>query len=129
MKENYEKRLSDKREMIELYKAEVSELKAQLEKQDKAHKAEIDLLKSEYQKKEDAVKLGIFIRNIIIGLFVIGVVVLLVLEFMHPEHGWIRMPAHSQHTHTFGLAIGISALTLIVFGVFKTSALKRKKIG
>ena len=127
LKDNYEKRLSDKREMIELLKMEVAELKVQLEKQEKAHKAEIESLKIEHQKKEDAIKLGIFIRNIIIGLFVIGVIVLLVLEFMHPEHGWIRMPAHSQHTHYFGLATGISALALIVFGVYKSSVFNKNK--
>lgn len=127
MKENYEKRLSDKRELIELLKTEVDELKGQIQMQDKAHKTEIDLLKSEYQKKEDSIKLGIFIRNIIIGLFVVGVILLLVLEFIHPEHGWIRMPAHLQHTHYFGLATGIFALTLIVFGVYKSSAFNKNK--
>ena len=72
LKENLEKRLSDKREMIELLKDENAKLESQLK-----------------QTKHDA-KVGNLIRNCIIGLFVIGAIVLLVLEFIHPEHGWIR---------------------------------------
>lgn len=61
LKENYEKRLADKRELIDAYQAQIHDLKK---------------------------------RNkwlcLIIALFVIGVVVLLGMEFMHPTHGWLR---------------------------------------
>lgn len=72
LKENYEKRLSDKREIIEILKAENEKLSKTLSKQEKS------------------TRIGNIIRNIIIALFVIGVVVLLVMEFIHPEHGWLR---------------------------------------
>lgn len=61
IKENYEKRLADKREINENLKEQIADLK-------KSNK-----------------RLGW-----IVALFVVGVVALLVLEFMHPEHGWIR---------------------------------------
>ena len=70
--DNFEKRLSDKREIIEILKEENNELRKSLKK----------------QAKETGT--GNLIRNIIIALFVIGTIVLLVLEFIHPEHGWIR---------------------------------------
>lgn len=72
VKENYEKRLSDKREIIEILKEENAKLTAKL------------------QTQEKETKIGNLIRNIIIALFVIGTTVLLALEFIHPEHGWIR---------------------------------------
>lgn len=127
MKENYEKRLNDTREMLEMVKSENAEMKTKLQKQEDAHKAEIIALKNEFQTREDAAKHGNIIRNIIIGLFVIGVIVLLVLEFMHPEHGWIRIPTHSQHTHYFGLVSGIAAIAITVFGIFKLSASNKNK--
>ena len=70
--DNFEKRLADKREIIEILKEENSELRNSLMKQAKE------------------VRVGNLIRNIIIATFVIGVITLLILEFIHPEHGWIR---------------------------------------
>ena len=61
IKENYEKRLADKREINENLKEQIADLK-------KSNK-----------------RLGW-----IVALFVIAVTALLFLEFMHPEHGWIR---------------------------------------
>lgn len=69
---HYEKRLADKREIIEILKEENAKLTAKIKEQEKS------------------TKIGNLIRNGIIALFVIGVIVLLFLEFMHPEHGWIR---------------------------------------
>lgn len=83
VKENYEKRLSDKREIIEILKEENAQLHAKLQKQEVFYNAKI-----QEQAKEASV--GNWIRNIIIALFVIGTIVLLVLEFIHPTHGWIR---------------------------------------
>ena len=70
--DNFEKRLADKREIIEVLKAENSKLTTQLKAQEKES------------------RIGNIIRNSIIALFVIGTIVLLILEFIHPEHGWIR---------------------------------------
>jgi len=61
LRENFEKRLSDKREIIDILSAENKELKK-----------------------------GNLIRNLIIAAFVLFTIVLLALEFVHPEHGWIR---------------------------------------
>ena len=61
LRENFEKRLSDKRELIDVLKQENKELKK-----------------------------GNFVCKVIISLFVICTVILLALEFIHPEHGWIR---------------------------------------
>lgn len=72
VKENYEKRLADKREIIEILKEEKASLNAKLVLQEKS------------------TRVGNLIRNLIIALFVIGTIVLLGLEFIHPEHGWIR---------------------------------------
>ena len=72
LKENYGHRLADKREIIETLKEENEKLNAKLLKQ------------------EESTRIGNLIRNIIIGLFVVGTIALLVLEFAHPEHGWIR---------------------------------------
>lgn len=72
MKENYEKRLSDKREIIEILKEENGKLTNKI------------------KEHEKATRTGNLIRNIIIALFVIAAIVLLGLEFVHPEHGWIR---------------------------------------
>ena len=72
LRENYEKRLADKREIIDVLKTENAELKNTIKKQEKE------------------TRIGNLIRNIIIGAFVAGVIVLLYLEFIHPEHGWIR---------------------------------------
>ena len=69
---NYEMRLSDKREIIKLLTVENENLKLQL------------------KEKVKSTNLGNLIRNIIIGLFVCGAITLLVLEFVHPEHGWIK---------------------------------------
>lgn len=70
--DNFEKRLSDKRELNEA-------LRDQIAKQETAYKRRINEL----------VK-GTVIRNWIIATFVLGVIALLVLEFIHPAHGWIR---------------------------------------
>lgn len=72
LKENYEKRLADKREIIEILKEENAKLTAKMKEQEKS------------------ARIGNLIRSGIIALFVLGVTVLLVLEFMHPEHGWLR---------------------------------------
>jgi hypothetical protein len=72
LKENYEKRLSDKREIIELMKEENAKLN---------HKMKL---------QEKGTRIGNLIRNTIIAMFVIGVTVLLIMEFLHPTHGWLR---------------------------------------
>ena len=69
--DNYEKRLADKMEIIDLLTKENLKLKAQLE------------------KKEHDTYIGNLIRNCIIGLFVCGTIALLVLEFIYIEKGWI----------------------------------------
>ena len=61
LKENFERRLADKRELIESGNKQIK-----------------DLLKSNY------------VKNIIIALFVLGVVTLFVMEILHPQHGWLR---------------------------------------
>ena len=61
LKENYEKRLSDKRELNDSLKGQINDLK----------KANL-------------------IKNIIISVFVILFVTLFIMELMHPEHGWLR---------------------------------------
>lgn len=61
LKENFEKRLTDKRELNDSLKEQIKDLK----------KANL-------------------IKNIIIGFFVCGVITLCVLELVHPEHGWLR---------------------------------------
>ena len=61
LKENFEKRLADKREIIDAYQAQVKDL------------------------KDRNKRLGWGI-----ALFVLGVVALLVMEFLHPAHGWLR---------------------------------------
>ena len=61
LKENFEKRLADKREIIDAYQAQVKDL------------------------KDRNKRLGWGI-----ALFVLGVVTLLVMELLHPEHGWFR---------------------------------------
>ena len=73
LKENYEMRLSDKREINENLKEQINDLK-------KSNK-----------------RLGW-----IVALFVIGVTALLILEFMHPEHGWIRWGEWFSHTRRYG---------------------------
>lgn len=59
--DNFEKRLADKREINENLKEQIKDLKN-----------------------------GNFIRNVIIGIFVCGVIALCILELLHPEHGWLR---------------------------------------
>lgn len=61
LKENFEKRLADKKELNEALKEQIKDLK----------KANL-------------------IKNLIISFFVVCVVTLLLLEFIHPEHGWLR---------------------------------------
>lgn len=81
--DNFEKRLSDKREIIDILKEENAQLNAKLQEQENFYNAKLQA-----QAKETLI--GNWIRNIIIALFVIGTIVLLVLEFIHPTHGWIR---------------------------------------
>ena len=59
--DNFEKRLADKKEINETLKEQIKDLK-------KAN----------------------FKRNIIIALFVCGVIALCILELLHPQHGWLR---------------------------------------
>ena len=61
LKDNFERRLADKRELNESQKEQIKELK----------------------------RAGI-IKNWIISFFSIIFVVLFILELMHPEHGWLR---------------------------------------
>lgn len=70
--DNFEKRLSDKRELNEALKKQIQ-----------------DLMQNESEQIKDLKKAN-FIKNIIIGIFVCGVIALFVLELMHPEHGWLR---------------------------------------
>ena len=70
--DNFEKRLADKRELNEA-------LRDQIAKQETA-----------YTRRIKELTKGTVIRNWIITAFVIGVIVLLALEFIHPAHGWIR---------------------------------------
>ena len=84
VKEHYEKRLADKREIIEILKEENAKLTAQIAKQEKS------------------TQIGNLIRNGIISLFVLGVIVLLILEFIHPEHGWIRWGEWFSYTRKYG---------------------------
>ena len=70
--DNFEKRLADKRELNEA-------LRDQIAKQEIA-----------YTRRIKELTKGAVIRNWIITAFVIGVIVLLALEFIHPAHGWIR---------------------------------------
>ena len=65
MKENYEKRLSDKRELIEMQNLHI-------------------------EKLEEISKSKTKIIFILTAIFVTAFLVLLVLEMLHPEHGWIR---------------------------------------
>ena len=105
LKENLEKRLSDKREIIEILKEENASLKKQLE------------------KKENDTKVGNIIRNLIIGLFVIGSLFLLVLEFIHPEHGWIRF---SNEQTPVGFIIIAAIVIIVLFAIpYAFKSLKR----
>lgn len=61
LRENFEKRLSDKHEIIDVLKQENKDLKK-----------------------------GNLTCKLIIAAFVVCTVILLALEFIHPEHGWIR---------------------------------------
>ena len=70
--DNFEKRLADKRDLNEA-------LRDQITKQETAYTRRI----------KELVK-GTVIRNWIITVFVMGVIALLILEFIHPAHGWIR---------------------------------------
>lgn len=65
MKENYEKRLSDKREIIDLQIAHIKQL-------------------------EESIKSKTKIIFVLSSIFILLFLILLVMEFLHPEHGWIR---------------------------------------
>lgn len=80
---HYEKRLTDKREMIEHLKEENEQLNSKLNEQEAFYNAKL-------KEQELGTRVGNLIRNIIIAFYVIATIVLLGLEFIHPEHGWIR---------------------------------------
>jgi hypothetical protein len=65
MKENYEKRLSDKREIIDMQNIQIA-------------------------KMEETGKSKTKIIFVLSAIFVLLFFSLLVLEILHPEHGWIR---------------------------------------
>lgn len=65
MKENYEKRLADKREIIDMQNLQIAKL-------------------------EEASKSKTKIIFVLSAIFVLLFFTLLVLEMLHPEHGWIR---------------------------------------
>lgn len=65
MKENYEIRLSEKREIIDLQNAHIQKLEESI---------------------KSKTKTIVFLCSIFVSLFLI----LLVLEALHPQHGWIR---------------------------------------
>ena len=69
--DNFENRLADKQEIINNLTQEKTKLELQL------------------AKKEKDTKKGNLIRNIIIGILGGSLIALLVLELLHPEHGWI----------------------------------------
>jgi hypothetical protein len=76
-------RLADKREIIKLLTDENTNLKLQIEAKAKETKLQLAQIDKD-------TKIGNTIRNVIIALFVCGAITLLVLEFIHPEHGWIK---------------------------------------
>ena len=65
MKQNYETRLADKREIIDLQNAHI-------------------------QKLEESIKSKTKTIVFLCSIFVLLFLALLLLEFLHPEHGWIR---------------------------------------
>lgn len=65
LKENYEKRLADKREIIDLQNAHI-------------------------QKLEESIKTKTKIIITLSSIFILLFFALLILELLHPEHGWIR---------------------------------------
>lgn len=69
-KEHYERRLSDKRELIDA-------LKGQIEK-----------IKADENEEIKSLRRANIIKNIIIAVFVVGVITLLVLELLNPTRGW-----------------------------------------
>lgn len=84
---NYEKRLADKREIIDMQNKHIQKMEeahqAEIKKMEELHQAEIAKLEEANQSKT---KISTFLSAIFIVLFFI----LLVMEFLHPEHGWIR---------------------------------------
>lgn len=130
LRDNYEMRLADKREMIELLKAENAELKSQLaQKDDKKEfiellQSEIVDLKQQLVQKDRDTRIGNFIRNCIIGLFVIGTIILLVLEFMHPAHGWIRF---SHNDTPIGFFIGAIIFIIVIVSSPTLAKIIKKK--
>ena len=84
---NYEKRLADKREIIDMQNKHIQKMEevhqAEIKKIEELHQAEIAKLEESNKSKT---KISTFLSAIFIVLFF----VLLVMEFLHPEHGWIR---------------------------------------
>ena len=76
MKENYEKRLSDKREIIDMQNI-------QIKKTEEAHQAQVKKLEAQNKAKTKI----IFALSAIMFVLFFG---LIALEFLHPQHGWIR---------------------------------------
>ena len=84
---NYDKRLADKREIIDLQNKHIQKLEethqAELQKIEEAHQAEV-------AKLEESIKSKTKISTILSAIFIFLFFVLLTMEFLHPEHGWIR---------------------------------------
>lgn len=84
---NYEKRLADKREIIDMQNQHIQKMEEahqdEIKKIEELHQAEIAKLEESNKSKS---KISTFLSAIFIVLFF----VLLVMEFLHPEHGWIR---------------------------------------
>ena len=76
LRDNYEKRLADKSEIIDLQNKHIKKL-------EEAHQAEI-------KKLEEANKAKTKISTILSSIFIALFFILLIMEFLHPEHGWIR---------------------------------------
>lgn len=78
MKENYEKRLSDKREIIDLQNIQIDKLESQVKR-----------LESQLAASEKSTRTANIIKYIIIAILGGCLIALLVLELLHPEHGWL----------------------------------------
>lgn len=84
---NYEKRLADKREIIDIQNKHIQKL-------EEAHQAEIKKLEELHQveiaKLEESNKSKTKVSTILSSIFIVLFFILLIMEFLHPEHGWIR---------------------------------------
>ena len=75
LRENYEKRLADKRELIDMQNMQITKI-------EETYQVQVKKLEKQNQSK---VKIIWALASVLFVLFV-G---LIVLELMHPEHGWI----------------------------------------